>query len=94
MKQNLKIPIQNFIKAFEDVFDKDWEYSKEMMGIHGQSEDQKMLDKKLGLEIIDIISEEGTFLNPMVDDEIEDWGNRGSLLQQYRILKKILKEID
>ncbi len=94
MKQNLKISIQNFIKAFEEVFDKDWEYSKRMMGIYGQSEDQKMLDKKLGLEIIDIISEEGTFLNPMVDDEIDDWGNRGNLLQQYRILKKILKEID
>lgn len=46
----------------------------------------------MGMGSIDIISENGTFLNPMVEDEIEDWGNRGALLDQYRNLKKLLIE--
>lgn len=33
-----------------------------------------------------MISEEGTFIHPMVDDESNDWSNRGSLLAHYRDL--------
>jgi hypothetical protein len=44
----------------------------------------------MGLEDIPIIAEGGTFLDPRVDDEIEDWGNRGALLRDYRRLKRLL----
>ena len=82
--------IKRFIESFEQVFDKDWEYSKEMMGIQDETEEQKKNAKEIGLESIDIISGDGTFLNPKVDDETEDWGYRGALLQEYRKLKRII----
>jgi hypothetical protein len=34
----------------------------------------------------------GTFLNPKVEDETEDWGFRGFLLQEYRRLKRIIDD--
>ena len=84
--------ITEFISLFEEVFDKDWSYSKEMMGISDTTEEQKRNAKELGLESIEIISTKGTFLNPKVDDEIENWGNRGALLNKYRELKELLKD--
>lgn len=32
----------------------------------------------------------GTFLTPNVDDEFNNWGNRGGLLMRYRALLKIM----
>lgn len=32
----------------------------------------------------------GTFLNPGVDDEHNDWANRGNLLDAYRKLRAVL----
>jgi len=39
-----------------------------------------------------MIHERGTFLNPMVDDEGNNWANRGNFLSAYRELKLILEE--
>jgi len=37
--------------------------------------------------------EEGcTFLKPGLDDEIEDWGSRGELLEKYRKLKEVMEK--
>ena len=82
--------MKEFIEAFEKVFDKDWVHTKEMLGIRNQTAQQKTDDKAMGLESIDIIADKGTFINPQVHDEIEDWGNRGNLLRLYREIKKAL----
>jgi hypothetical protein len=34
----------------------------------------------------------GTFLYPGVDDESSNWGNRGGLLHDYRVLRKIMNK--
>jgi hypothetical protein len=80
--------IKEFIAAFEQVFDSDWTHTKEMLGIRCETPEQKKTSAALGLESIPIISDHGTFLNPMVEDETEDWGNRGRLLAAYRTLKQ------
>lgn len=82
--------LKEFIKTFEEVLDKDWEYTKEMLGIPEETDEQKANAKAMGLETIEIISENGTFLNPKVEDETENWGHRGKLLKLYRELKKEL----
>ena len=75
MDDNLKNAVTRFLEAFEEVFDKDWEYTKG------------------NIDVEEYISPNGTFLNPKVDDEIEDWGNRGFLLHEYRQLKNLLSQI-
>lgn len=37
-----------------------------------------------------MISPKGTFLDPAVGDESNNWANRGSLLNSYRSLKALL----
>lgn len=83
-----------FLESFEEVFDRDWDYTKEMLGISDEDEtkEQKEALQKVGLETIYVISPDGTFINPKMDDEIEDWGNRGKLLETYRKLKKLVGE--
>lgn len=93
MDKNIEQNLIEFITLFEEVFDKDWKYSKEMMGIHEQTDEQKRSAQEMGLESIDLIAETGTFLNPKVADETEDWGHRGALLEKYRELKKLIKSI-
>ena len=39
-----------------------------------------------------MISEDGTFVDPMVDDEDNNWANRGSLLKCYRDLVECMKK--
>lgn len=78
---------KEFIKTFEEVFDKDWNYTKEMLGIYEETEEQKKNAEEMGLETIDIISKDGTFLNPKIENETENWGNRAKLLELYRKLK-------
>ena len=90
MKEELYNTVLRFLETFEDVFDKDWEYSKEMLGIQEETTEQKRNAKEMGLETIEVISSDGTFLNPKNDSEIEDWGYRGKLLKEYRILKEII----
>jgi hypothetical protein len=36
-----------------------------------------------------MIAEDGTFLEPRVADEVEDWGYRAMLLERYRKLKAL-----
>ena len=92
MSKNLNDSIADFLDLFEEVFDRDWEYSKEMMGIRKETEEEKRAAKEMNLETIEIISSDGTFINPKVENETEDWGNRGALLREYRILKVLLKK--
>jgi hypothetical protein len=80
--------VLEFLEAFEEVFDKDWDYTKQMLGISGQTEDQKLSDAELGLVAMPIVADDGTFVHPKVEDEVEDWGNRARLLAAYRALKK------
>jgi hypothetical protein len=65
-------------------------YTKEMLGIRGQTEEQQRAEAELGLETTAMIAEDGTFVHPKVEDEVEDWGNRARLLQAYRALRKEL----
>lgn len=79
-----------FIRLFEEVFHDDWKHSKIMMGIRDEDQETKERNRAMGQESIDIIASHGTFIDPKVEDETEDWGNRGALLAKYRELKKIL----
>jgi hypothetical protein len=40
-----------------------------------------------------LISEQGTFIDPGVEDESNNWWNRGSLLDSYRRLKALLDDL-
>ena len=80
--------IRDFIDAFEVVFDRDWIYTQEMLGIKGETNEQKVASVDAGLETIPIIAHDGTFIHPKVEDEEEDWGNRARLLAAYRALRK------
>jgi hypothetical protein len=81
--EQLKI-VSDFLEAFEAVFDNDWAYTKEMLGIYDVNNTEYHED---------IISPHGTFLHPQVEDEVNDWGNRAFLLQNYRKLKESLTDL-
>ncbi|EDY18582.1 hypothetical protein CfE428DRAFT_3967 [Chthoniobacter flavus Ellin428] len=83
--------VREFLEAFEEVFRDDWQYTKSMLGIRGETPEQTEAARKMGLETIDLIAPDGTFLEPRVDDEIEDWGARGGLLARYRRLKTLME---
>ena len=36
--------------------------------------------------------EGATFVDPHLEDESEDWGARGALLEKYRVLVSVMKE--
>ncbi len=93
MTNELKETINEFIITFEQVFDKDWNYTKEQLGIAEETQEQKQNTIEAGFESIFFISPGGTFLNPKVEDETEDWGYRGKLLIEYRKLKKLISEL-
>ncbi len=90
MDDKLKASLERFLESFETVFDKDWSYTKEKLGIYNtlSEQDENAADEED--DIIYTISPDGTFLNPKVDDETEDWGSRGELLSAYRQLKELL----
>jgi hypothetical protein len=85
-----RLRLTRLLDAFEEVFDRDWVYSKQMLGIRDATKEQKEAAAAAGLETIPIIAEDGSFVNPKVEDEVEDWGNRARLLDAYRALKKTL----
>ncbi len=87
---NLEKTLLEFLESFEEVFHKDWNYTKEMLGVHEEAGQESQNSQRLDLETIYIISPEGTFLVPKIDDETEDWGNRGKLLEKYRNLKRLI----
>lgn len=73
----LKEKLEIFMKAFEMVFDSDWEQSKNSL-----RDDFNKLS----------IKSDGTFLNPKVADEYNNWISRGVLLNAYRELEKELSK--
>jgi hypothetical protein len=79
--------VREFLNAFEEVFHSDWDHTKSMLGIESETEAQRIAAREMGLETIPLIADDGTFIHPKVDDEVEDWGNRGRLLAAYRNLK-------
>ncbi len=91
MNDDLLQAVRDFLDAFENVFDKDWNYTKEMLGVRGETAEQAEAARKMGLETIPIVSKNGTFLCPGVEDETSDWGNRGALLERYRTLNRLLQ---
>jgi hypothetical protein len=82
--------VRFFLESFETVFGSDWSYTREMLGIQKETHEQAAYAKSMGLESIPIISPGGTFLEPQVEDEVENWGNRAALLEAYRKLKRLL----
>jgi hypothetical protein len=94
MSDEILPALREFIESFETVFGNDWPYTKSMLGIYDETPAQKAAAQQAGLETIPIISEAGTFLAPDVDDEGEDWGHRGLLLERYRRLKRLLAQLD
>jgi hypothetical protein len=79
--------VREFLDAFEEVFDRDWAYTKEMLGIQNETEEQKRACATMGMETIPVILEHATFIDPQVS-EVEDWGNRARLLAAYRALRQ------
>jgi hypothetical protein len=69
---------QYFFWDFEVLFDGEWVITKGNI----ECDPEGFLIKNNG----------GTFINPLVKDESNNWANRGSLLHNYRELKKILSE--
>lgn len=63
--------------TFELVFDHDWAFTNPKLSVENQTS---------------FISKDGTFLSPKVQDESNNWGNRGSLLRSYRDLVEAMKE--
>ena len=97
MDDALKRELADFIEHFEEVFDRDWPYTKSMLGIRDMSDEDKKKTRDLLEPIfgkcdpLDAISPGGTFLEPKVEDPNRDWGNRELLLQSYRRLLPLLK---
>jgi hypothetical protein len=68
--------LSDFLICFEAVFgDADWDMT---------------LDILTGDGLKHYIRPSGTFLDPGVEDESNNWGNRGALLASYRRLTAIL----
>jgi hypothetical protein len=84
--------VREFVQSFEAVFGTDWQYTKSMLGIQDQTPEQASAIRELGLESIPTVAIDGTFLSPGIDDEAEDWGHRGILLERYRRLKTLLEQ--
>jgi hypothetical protein len=72
----LTIALAEFMWAFEQVFHHDWRYARVML--HPANVGR-------------MISDDGTFLEPHVDDEVDDWGYRAMLLERYRKLKALMQ---
>ncbi|MGI9232568.1 MAG: hypothetical protein ACR2RD_02965 [Woeseiaceae bacterium] len=78
--------VREFLDAFEEVFDRDWSYTKQML--QDDTEAQRRARAEAGIGTVPCIADDGTFINPKVGDEVNDWGNRAKLLEAYRTLRK------
>lgn len=67
-----------FLTSFDLVFDNDWEFSR-----------QRLQSDELGM----YIRNGQSFLNPGIEDESNNWGNRGSLLASYRRLLAVMQHM-
>src|SRR5439155_17481851 len=97
MDHELEKELAVFFQNFEEVFHRDWSYTKAMLGIREPTEaDHKILasifgESDLERAVFGSIAPNGTFLNPGLDDPGEDWIHRGRLLESYQRLLPILK---
>lgn len=80
---NLLCALGEFMDAFELVFGGDWEYSKFAIGCPHECAGTNYN-----------FGPGGTFLAPGVEDESNNWFNRGYLLHSYRKLRKELGLLD
>lgn len=71
--------LSKFVFSFEGIFDWDWEHTKSCLR-----------DEWINM----FISPEGTFIDPLIEDEGNNWGNRPALLNSYRKLKEFMSEYD
>lgn len=69
--------VEAFLEACEVVFRDDWDHTKCCL------EDDS---------IECFVSNDGTFLDPGVDDESNNWCGRGWLLRTYRALREVVPE--
>jgi len=94
MNHELEKELAEFFRWFDEVFHRDWPYTKSMLGIReATEEDRKKMESIFGeCEIRHTVAPDGTFLNPRVDDPGEDWGHRGLLLASYHRLLPLLKK--
>ncbi|MHB8122929.1 MAG: toll/interleukin-1 receptor domain-containing protein [Desulfuromonadaceae bacterium] len=67
--------LSDFLLSFRLVFEDDWEHTK-----------SSLTDDWMPI----FIYENGTFLNPRVTDESNNWSNRGGLLDSYRSLLEFI----
>lgn len=72
----LQEAIEDFVGAFEVVFDQDWAYGRDHMVYN--------MDR--------IIPPGETFLHASRDPEGVNWGSRAALLQAYERLAAVMKE--
>ena len=98
MDHELEKELAAFFRCFEEVFHRDWSYTKDMLGIRAPTEeDRKKLmsifgESDLESAIFGSIAPNGTFLDPGLDDPGEDWAHRGQLLNSYHRLLPMLKK--
>jgi hypothetical protein len=71
--------VADFIFGTEAIFDWDWEHTKTCL-------DSEYMQY--------YISPDGNFLNPKIDDEGNNWGNRPAFLNSYRKLKLFMDEYE
>ena len=99
MNQELKEELNKFIEYFEQVLDKDWEYTSEMLGIPF-GEEKKKIELQQHKECEKIFGDQGpfeydggTFLKPSIplEDACRDWGHKALLLKSYKNIKKLLE---
>ena len=58
------------------MFERDWEYAKIMLS---------------RANIDSFVAPGSTFLKPAVEDEVDDWGARATLLDRYRELLQVMQ---
>lgn len=71
--------VSDFIMATEGIFDWDWEHTKNCLE-----------DDNIRL----FISPNGNFLDPNIDDEGNNWGNRPAYLNSFRKLRAFIEEFE
>jgi hypothetical protein len=71
--------VREFVDAFEEVFDRDWSYTKTMLGIREATDEQRRALARCGFESAPIIADNGTFVHPKVKGLGESGAALGSL---------------
>ena len=72
------VALRELVAAMHLVFENDWGHTQSCLQDDGTAS----------------ISPGGTFLNPLVKDERDNWWNRGELLESYRRAVDVLRQLD